>query len=141
MDKELISVIIPAYGVESYIDKCLESIVNQTHKELQIIVIDDNSPDKTGEIADMWARRDNRIEVIHNTSNKGHSLVRNDGLKLAKGDYIGFVDSDDYVHTSMFERLLIVAKEYDCDISLCHEQAFDEGTIEPILFPFLVIHM
>ncbi len=133
MDKELISVIIPAYGVESYIDKCLESIVNQTHKELQVIVINDNSPDKTGEIADMWARRDNRIEVIHNISNKGHSLVRNDGLKRAKGEYIGFVDSDDYIHPKMFEFLLATAKKYDCDVSLCHEQAFDEGTKEPML--------
>ena len=82
MSNELISIIVPAYRVECYIDKCLESLVNQTYKELQIIIIDDNSPDKTGEIADKWAGRDSRIEVIHNTSNKWEKKRANYSLLL-----------------------------------------------------------
>ncbi len=128
---ELISVIIPAHNVENYIDKCLNSLINQTHKELEVIIIDDGSTDRTPAIADEWASRDERIVVIHNQSSSGHSLVRNAGLEVAKGDYIGFTDSDDYIHPEYFQRLLSLIKEYDADISLCHEIAFNEGDKEP----------
>ncbi|WP_029233683.1 glycosyltransferase family 2 protein [Butyrivibrio sp. VCB2006] len=133
MEKGLISIIVPAHNVEKYIDKSLRSLTNQTYRNLQIIVIDDNSPDRAGEIADEWAGRDSRITVVHNEKNMGHSTVRNVGLDLAKGEYIGFTDPDDYVHPQMFERLLELLKENDADISLCLEQTFEDGEEEPEL--------
>lgn len=128
---ELISLIVPAYNVENYIDECLTSLTNQTHKELEIIIIDDGSTDRTPSIVDEWASKDKRIVVIHNQSSSGHSLVRNSALEVAKGDFIGFTDSDDFIHPEFFQRLLSLIKEYDADISLCHEIAFNEGDREP----------
>ena len=131
MSNKLISIIVPAHNVERYIDKCLTSLALQTYKNLEIIVIDDNSPDESGKIADKWAERDNRFKVIHNQKNMGHSTVRNIGLDVAKGDYIGFVDPDDYVDHRMFDRLLELLINNDADISLCLEKAFDDGKAEP----------
>ncbi len=128
---ELISVIVPAHNVEKYIGKCLASITRQTYQELEIIVIDDGSTDRTPEIIDDWASKDDRIVVIHNQSSSGHALVRNDGIDIAKGEYIGFTDSDDYIHPEFFERMHSLIKEHDADISLCMAQAFNEGEKEP----------
>lgn len=101
----LISVIVPVYKAEGYLDKCIESIVNQIYQNLEIILIDDGSPDKSGEICDSWAKKDNRIEVFH-TSNNGGGVARNIGLDHAKGDYIAFVDSDDYISPFMMGTLI-----------------------------------
>ena len=101
----LISIIVPVFGVEKYLDRCVKSISEQTYKHLEIILVDDGSPDKCGEICDSWAEKDNRIKVIHKP-NGGLSSARNAGLNIATGDYIGFVDSDDYIAPNMYENLL-----------------------------------
>lgn len=113
-----ISIIVPVYKVESYIRKCLDSIVGQTYQNLQIILVDDGSPDNCGKICDEYAARDSRIEVIHQ-ENGGVSAARNAGLRLATGDYIGWVDSDDWIEPDMYEYLLENALKYQADIVVC----------------------
>ena len=117
MHKELISIIVPVYNVEKYVEKCINSIINQTYKNLQIILVDDGSKDNSGKICDEFKLKDNRIEVIHK-NNGGLSDARNAGLKLAKGDYIGFVDSDDYIEADMYETLYNLIKKNNSDISI-----------------------
>lgn len=114
----LISVIVPVYNVEKYIHKCLDSIVNQTYKDLEIILIDDGSTDNSGKICDNYAGSDKRIRVIHK-KNGGLSDARNVGLDLCQGEYIGFVDSDDWVAPDMFEVLALFAKNEDLDVAMC----------------------
>lgn len=114
----LISVIVPVYKVEDYLDECIASIVNQTHKNLEIILVDDGSPDKCPEICDEWAKKDSRIRVIHQ-KNAGAAVARNIGLDAAKGDYIGFVDSDDYVLEEMYEQLLMPLESGEAKASCC----------------------
>ncbi len=109
-----ISVIIPCYGVERYLDRCMESIVNQTLKDIEIILVDDGSPDYVPEMCDEWAKKDARIKVIHK-KNAGLGYARNTGLDVATGEYIAFVDSDDYVELNMYEKLYNVAKEHNSD--------------------------
>lgn len=101
----LISVIVPVYNVEQYLEKCIDSILNQTYKNLQIILVDDGSTDKSGLICDAYKNRDGRVEVIHRC-NGGSVRARNDGLKLAKGRYVGFVDGDDWIEEVMYEEML-----------------------------------
>lgn len=113
-----ISVIVPVYKVEPYLRKCLDSIVNQTYKNLQIILVDDGSPDDCGAICDEYAARDRRIEVVHQ-ENGGVSAARNAGLKLAVGDYIGWVDSDDWIELDMYAYMLENARKYGADIAVC----------------------
>lgn len=113
-----ISVIVPVYNVESYLEKCLTSIIRQTYHELQIIVVDDGSTDKSGKIADDLAKNDERIIVVHQ-ANKGLSAARNAGLEIADGAYIGFVDSDDWVYPEMYEHLLHLLIENQADIAQC----------------------
>ena len=96
MKNDLISIIIPVYKVEKYLEKCIESVLKQTYTNLQIILVDDGSPDNCGKICDEYAKKDSRIEVIHK-ANGGLSDARNVGISKAKGRYIGFVDSDDYI--------------------------------------------
>lgn len=110
-----ISIIVPMYGVEKYLDKCIKSIQNQTIHDIEIILVDDGSPDRCGEIAENFARSDQRIRVIHQ-ENAGLGPARNTGMYVARGEYIGFVDSDDWVETSMFERLYRVAEKHNADI-------------------------
>lgn len=117
MNNALISIIVPVYNVEKYLEKCIESIINQTYKNLQIILVDDGSKDNSGKICDEFKLKDNRIEVIHKT-NGGLSDARNAGLKIAKGDYIGFVDSDDYIEKDMFETLVGLIEKNNADISI-----------------------
>ena len=116
--KELISIIVPVYNVEQYLDDCLISIINQTYKNLEIILIDDGSTDKSGKICDEYAKKDSRIIVIHK-ENGGVSSARNAGLRIAKGAYIGFVDPDDWIAEDMYEVLYSNAKKYDADVSVC----------------------
>ena len=114
----LISVIVPVYNVEKYLDACVNSIVNQTYKELEIILVDDGSPDHSPEICDKWAKKDRRIKVIHQP-NGGVSSARNAGLDSAKGDYIAFVDGDDYIDLDMYEILLREIVENGADAARC----------------------
>ena len=114
---DLISIIVPVYNVEKYLQKCIQSIINQTYKNIEIILVDDGSKDNSGKICDEFKQIDNRIKVIHK-ENGGLSDARNAGLKIAKGEYIGFVDSDDYIAQDMFETLYKLAKENNADISI-----------------------
>ena len=123
----LVSIIIPVYNVEKYLDKCIASVVNQTYTNLEIILIDDGSPDNCPTICDQWQAKDSRITVIHQ-QNGGLSIARNEGLKLATGEYIGFVDSDDWIEPDMVELLLTALLETDADIAVCNYQLESEGS-------------
>lgn len=116
--RDMISVIVPVYKVEEYLDECIQSIVNQNYQNLQIILVDDGSPDCCGKICDDWALKDNRIEVIHK-KNGGLSDARNAGLDLATGEYIAFVDSDDWISPQMYEIMLKVLKKERADFIAC----------------------
>lgn len=116
MRKEgLISVIVPIYGVEKYLEECIESILNQTYKQLEVILVDDGSPDRCGEICDRYAQKDSRIIVIHQ-KNSGAAAARNAGLRIATGEYITFMDSDDYLEPDAYETMLEVMNSNDVDI-------------------------
>jgi glycosyltransferase involved in cell wall biosynthesis len=116
--KPTISVIVPVYNAERYLHKCLDSIINQTYTQLEIILVDDGSPDNCGSICDDYAKKDDRIKVIHQ-KNKGISCARNSGLNQAIGDYIGFVDSDDWIHEKMYETLITQALLNKSDLTSC----------------------
>lgn len=116
-----VSIIIPVYNIAPYLERCLESVRCQTYKELQIIIVDDGSTDQTGQIADSFAERDERFHVIHK-ENWGVSAARKTGLDKAEGDYIGFVDGDDYIEPEMYEKLVELAIEYGADIAHCGYQ-------------------
>lgn len=118
MGKQLISVIVPMYNVEKYISQCLESLIKQTYKNLEIIVIDDGSTDQSLNIAKRYAKYDNRVKV-YSFANAGVSEARNRGLRLAKGDYIAFVDSDDWTAEDMYRILVEKMIKYDLDMIKC----------------------
>ncbi len=132
--KPLVSIIIPVYNVEKYLDKCIASVVNQTYTNLEIILVDDGSPDNCPAICDAWKERDPRINVIHQ-SNGGLSHARNEGLKLAIGEFIGFVDSDDWIEPDMYEILLTVMQETEADITICKYQKESNNLKESISIP------
>lgn len=110
-----ISVIVPVYNVEEYLPRCVDSILNQTCENLEIILVDDGSPDGSGAICDGYAARDARIRVIHQ-QNGGLSAARNAGIDVASGDYLAFVDSDDFLEPDAYERMLAAAKKFDVPI-------------------------
>lgn len=110
-----VSIIVPMYKVEKYLEKCIQSIINQTLKEIEIILVDDGSPDNSGLIADNYSKKDNRIKVIHK-KNGGVSAARNDGLKLASGEYVIFCDADDWLNEECCKVLYKRAKEKNADI-------------------------
>lgn len=111
----MISVIVPVYKVENFLERCIESILCQSYTELEIILVDDGSPDNCGKICDKYARKDSRIKVIHK-KNGGLSSARNAGLAIATGDYISFVDSDDWVDQGIYETMISVARDTSADI-------------------------
>ena len=113
-----VSVIVPVYNVEKYLNKCVDSIINQTYKNLEIILVDDGSKDSSGEICDQYAAQDKRIRVIHK-KNGGASDARNLGLENATGEYIGFIDSDDWIEVDMYEKMIQFAHTYETDIVCC----------------------
>lgn len=113
--EELISIIVPIYRVEKYLDQCIQSLVNQTYKHIEIILVDDGSDDSCPEICDYYARKDQRIIVIHK-ENGGADHARKAGILAATGKYVGYVDGDDWIEADMFERLLGFAKKYDVEI-------------------------
>ena len=127
----LISVIVPVYNVKMYLEKCLASISAQSYNNLEIIIVDDGSTDGGGAICDAYAERDSRCIVVHQ-ENKGLWAARNAGQKIAKGDFIMFVDSDDYVHVDMINSLYdALMQNPQCDLALCNYKAtesFDEDT-------------
>ncbi|MBO4219602.1 MAG: glycosyltransferase [Clostridia bacterium] len=114
----MISIVVPVYNVEKYVEKCIESILSQTYKDIEVLLIDDGSPDSSGEICDRFASIDSRVRVIH-TPNRGVGAARNTGIANARGDYIGFVDSDDWLEPDMYETLLAELKAADADICEC----------------------
>lgn len=115
--EELISVIVPVYKVEKFLDQCIDSIVSQTYRKIEIILVDDGSPDKCPDICEYWKERDTRIKVIHQ-ENSGGGIARNRGLDLAQGEFIVFVDSDDYIAPTMLEFLYAKFEE-NVDIVEC----------------------
>ena len=117
-NERLISVIVPVYNIEEYIEKCILSIIKQTYRDLEIILVDDGSSDSSGKICDKYAEKDNRIIVIHK-DNGGLSDARNCALDIAKGEYIGFVDGDDWIHSQMYEILIYAIEKHNAGISSC----------------------
>jgi len=116
-----ISVIVPIYNMEPYLPKCLDSIMAQTHRDLEIILIDDGSTDSSSKICDEYAEKDKRIKVI-NKKNGGVASARNAGLRTATGEYIAFVDSDDWIEPTMYSELLNVCLSHNCDYAGCSTQ-------------------
>lgn len=132
---DLISVIVPVYKVEPYLDKCVQSIVDQTYRNLEIILVDDGSPDNCGAMCDAWAEKDSRIRVIHK-ENGGLSDARNAGMAVAAGEYMGFIDSDDYIAPDMYRLLLERMRADGSDIAACGvEMVFKDGTLSRMLTP------
>lgn len=155
MQEKLISVIVPVYNVEKFLFRCLDSIVKQTYKKLEIILVDDGSTDNSGALCDEWAKRDGRIRVIHQV-NEGQIGARIRGIKISSGDFIGFVDSDDWIESDMYEFLLreignadlatcgIFRTDSDGNLIECLTDLLDEGSYSSeiemkILFENLII--
>ena len=124
MNNDLISIIVPIYKVEKYINQCLDSICGQTYKNLEIILVDDGSPDNCGKICDEYAQKDSRIKVIHK-ENGGLSSARNAGLDVIKGEYISFIDSDDFIENNFIEKLYNLCIDNDVDIAECNYLQFE----------------
>lgn len=124
--RDIISVIVPIYKVERYLNECVTSIVDQTYDKLEIILVDDGSPDNCPKLCDEWASRDARIKVIHK-KNGGLSSARNAGLKVASGDFIMFVDSDDFIEKTMASELLLAIKTMKTDIACCEINRYEDG--------------
>lgn len=122
----LLSVVVPVYKVEAYLNRCVESIVNQTYTKLEIILVDDGSPDRCPELCDEWAKRDSRIRVIHK-ENGGLSDARNTGIAAATGEYLAFVDSDDYVGFQMYETMIDAMKRTGVGIACCGRYVVKDG--------------
>lgn len=114
-----ITVIVPVYKVEKFLDRCVRSILNQSFKDFELILIDDGSPDTCPQMCDKWKAKDSRIVVIHQ-NNQGLSAARNTGIRVAKGEYLTFIDSDDWVSKTMLYDLLTLITKYDADISICN---------------------
>ena len=119
MDDALVSIIVPVYNIEEYLDDCITSIVNQSYQSIEIILVDDGSTDSSGNICDIWKSKDNRISVLHKY-NEGLSAARNTGISLSKGKYLAFVDGDDVIHPDFVLDLCSVLKKYNSKISVCN---------------------
>ena len=127
-----VSIIVPVYNVEKYLDNCLSSLVNQTLDDIEIIVINDGPTDRSSKIIEKYAKKSDKIKV-YNKKNGGVSDARNYGLKKASGEYIGFVDSDDYVSKDMYEKMYCKAKESDFDVVVCDlNYVFEDGSIKRV---------
>ncbi|MCM1499964.1 MAG: glycosyltransferase [Clostridium sp.] len=125
-NNRLISIIVPVYNVEDYLEECLNSLVHQTYQNLEILLVNDGSTDSSGEICEKYAKHDSRIRVIKKR-NGGLSSARNAGIEVAKGDFIGFVDGDDYVSLDMYEKLLDACEKNASSIAVCHAVTFQDG--------------
>ena len=120
-----VSIIIPVYNVEKYLNRCIKSILKQTFRDFELILVDDGSPDKCPQLCDDWCKKDKRIWVIHK-ENGGQSSARNVGLEAARGEYIGFVDSDDWIEKDMLQLLYDSILKCRADISMC-DYVIDKG--------------
>ncbi len=130
MKEPKVSVIVPVYNVAPYLSECLESLVNQTYRNLEIIVVNDGSTDDSPVICEQWRERDSRIKLIHK-QNAGLGEARNTGLEHVTGEYVGFVDSDDYVDRTMYEKMVAAALKYDADVVQCnYNQFFCDGSVK-----------
>ncbi|NMM95239.1 glycosyltransferase family 2 protein [Bifidobacterium oedipodis] len=128
----LISVIVPVYKVEAYLDRCVQSIINQTYSNMEIFLVDDGSPDSCPCICEKWAKKDNRIHVIHKT-NGGLASARNAGLDACTGSYIGFVDSDDYIEPDMYATLMKNIQSFDAELSIIGvKRVYEDGKVHAI---------
>ena len=123
-----VSIVVPMYGVEPFLNKCVDSLLAQSLHDIEIILVDDGSPDRCGEIAEEYAIKDNRVKVIHQ-KNSGLGPARNTGMAAATGEYIGFVDSDDWANNCMFERLYNAAKKNNADIAVGGHCDWREGKV------------
>ena len=126
---ELVSIVVPVYKVEKYINQCVESLLRQTYSNIEIILVDDGSPDNCPRLCDDFKVIDSRVVVIHK-KNGGLSSARNEGIKRANGKFITFVDSDDYVSEQFIERLYFIIKKYNCDIAQCYASTFTGDSVE-----------
>ena len=127
----LVSIIIPIFNVEKYLDRCIESVVNQTYKNLEIILVDDGSTDSCPQMCDEWGLKDSRIKVVHK-ENAGLGMARNTGIDNASGEYIFFFDSDDYVDVTTVERCVKSAVENDSEVvAYGRNDVYDDGRIVP----------
>ena len=128
-----LSIIVPVYNVKQYIDKCITSILDQSFKDFELILVDDGSTDSSGDICETYAKLDHRVHVYHQ-ANQGQSVARNFAIRKANGDYIGFVDSDDWIQPEMYERLINAAQDKDADVVVCRLQTVsEEGKIMELL--------
>ncbi len=135
MEKGLVSVVIPIYNVEKYLDCCVTSIVNQTYQKLEIILVDDGSPDSCPQLCEKWAQKDPRIKVVHKT-NEGLGMARNTGMEHATGEYICFFDSDDYVALDTIEKAYRQIRDQEAEIVVFGKQSVGkDGTISKCLTP------
>ena len=126
---ELITIALPVYNVENYLKRCMDSVLCQTYQNLEIILVDDGSVDGSGKMCDEYAKKDKRVKVIHK-ENGGLSSARNAAIEIAKGEYITFVDTDDWIEPTYVEELYDAIKKYDCDMSICgFAQIFENGEI------------
>ena len=130
MEQPFISVIIPIYNVEKYLDRCMESVLNQTYKNLEVILVDDGSPDNSGKLADEWGKKDSRVTVFHK-ENGGLSDARNYALDKANGEYIVFVDSDDWLELDAINYLYELREKYDADFSIAENRRVTEISEAP----------
>ncbi len=128
--EDLITIIVPVYNVEQYLEKCLDSIINQTYKKLEILLVDDGSTDASGKICDLYAEKDHRIKVVHK-KNGGVSSARNVALNIASGSYIHFIDADDYIELNMIETLYHYIKRDDYDIAICNVNFIKHAVVSP----------
>lgn len=127
--KKLVSVIVTAYNIEDYLPRCMESLLAQTYEPLEIIVVDDGSTDRTAEICDRYAEENAHVTAIHK-GNGGPSAARNAGLKVAQGEYIGYVDGDDWIQPDMYEKMLEACLETGAQIAICTYREVGEGAEE-----------
>lgn len=131
--EDIVSIVVPVYNVEKYIARCLNSLINQTYKKIEIIVVDDGSEDNSGTLCDEFGQKDDRIQIIHQR-NKGLSAARNTGLRYCNGKYVCFIDSDDFVAVEFIECMLSNIKKSEADIIQCKVRAFiNESDLNKLL--------
>ncbi|MDR2655479.1 MAG: glycosyltransferase family 2 protein [Oscillospiraceae bacterium] len=137
MAEAKVSVIVPVYKAENYLKKCVNSLLNQTYKNLEIILVDDGSPDACPEICEAYAKKDSRVKVLHQ-ENRGASAAKNAALEIACGDYMGFADSDDWAARDMFQNLVGLAQKYNAEIVMCNSRMLINGKekLSEIKLPF-----
>ena len=137
MQSKKVSLIVPVYNTKKYLRRCLESAVSQTYRNMEIICVDDGSTDGSGEIVDEFAARDSRVIAIHQ-KNSGESNARNNGLKISSGDYIGFMDCDDWIEPDMYECLAGALEQADADMAIAgFYREFEECNVEPLVMDYI----